>query len=205
MIFAKLPYPETDQKGKIICQICGKSFLVIRPMHLKKHNITFEDYIKRFPNAPISNAEFNARSKHGKNKDIFVDQQDKAPIKPDINPEIEELDIEKLMQKEIEKNPIQAMKNRIMDILRVHYSNVRQDYMIMQYGPDKRLKFEFVTDFCDPILKVVFQFPDTFWHNIDLLMDLNKKLKLESYGWKVIEIPTANPSNEMIDKYLLNT
>jgi very-short-patch-repair endonuclease len=67
------------------------------------------------------------------------------------------------------------------------------------------LKFEFVTDFCDPILKVVFQFPDTFWHNIDILLDLNKKLKLESYGWKVIEIPTANPSNEMIDKYLLNT
>jgi hypothetical protein len=132
-----------------------------------------------------------------------MDQEDKDPIKPDINPEIEELDIEKLMQKEIEKNPIQAMKNRIMDILRVHYTNVRQDYTISQFGPDKRLKFEFITDFCDPILKVVFQFPDTFWHNIDLLLDLNKKLKLESYGWKVIEIPTANPSNEMIDKYLL--
>lgn len=198
----KLPHPEFDSKGKLICQICGKSFLVLSPKHLEKHNITFEDYTKRYPNAPISCKEFNARTKYGKNKELFVEQQQKEIVMPE--PEIEELDIEAIMKKEIESNPIKATKNRILDYLRVHFTNVKSDYLIRQFGSDNRLKFEFITDFCDPILKIVFQFPDTFWHNRDLLVDLNKKLKLESYGWKVYEFPTNNPSNEMMDKIILN-
>jgi very-short-patch-repair endonuclease len=203
MPLAKLPFPEFDEKGKLICQICGKSFLTLSPKHLEKHNITFDDYRKRYPNAPITSKEFNARSKFGKNKELFADQQEKNP--EPIEPEIEELDIEAILQKEIEKNPMKAMKNRIKDFLRVHYSNVRSDYLIRQFGVDQKLKFEFITDFCDPILKVVIQFPDTFWHNNDLLLDMNKKLKLESYGWKYIEIPTNDPSNDLIDEHLLNS
>lgn len=198
-----LPYPEFDSKGKLLCQICGKPFLTLSPKHLLKHNITFDDYRKRYPQAPLSSKEFNARSKFGKNKEIFMDQQGKNIEPPE--PEIEELDIETIMLKEVQSNPMKAMKNRILDYLRVNYTNVRSDYMIRQFGIDNRLKFEFITDFCDPILKVVFQFPDTFWHNKDLLLDLNKKLKLESYGWKVFEIPTQNPSNEMIIECLLES
>jgi len=203
MFSSKLPYPEFDSEGKLICQICGKSFLVLSPKHLIKHNITFEDYTKRFPNAPISSQEFNARTKFGKNKDLFVEQQKKESIPPE--PEIEELDIEFIMKKELETNPIKVAKNRILDYLKVHFTNVKSDYLIRQFGSDNRLKFEFITDFCDPILKVVFQFPDTFWHNKDLLLDPNKKLKLESYGWKVYEIPTNNPTNEIMDKIILNS
>lgn len=203
MPLPKLPFPEFDSKGKLICQICGKSFLTLSPKHLLKHNITFDDYRKRYPQAPLSSSEFNARSKFGKNKELFVDQQEKKTEPPE--PEIEELDIEAIMLKEVQANPMKAMKNRILDFLRVHYNNVRADYLIRQFGVDERLKFEFITDFCDPILKVVIQFPDTFWHNKDLLLDLNKKLKLETYGWKVFEIPTNDPSNEMIDKCLLES
>ena len=74
--------------------------------------------------------------------------------------------------------------------------------MISEFGLDKRLKFEFITDYCDPILKVVIQFPDTFWHNMEAGIDLNKNLKLSQCGWKVIEIPTNNPSFKLIDKYV---
>lgn len=205
MPLAKLPYPELDSKGKVICQICGKSFLVISPMHLKKHNIVFDDYVKRYPNAPISNDEFYARSRYGKNKVLFTEQQGKNPVPTEVNPQIEELDIEVIMQKEVESNPIKALKNRILDNLRVSYTNVRPDYLIRQFGTDGNLKFEFITDFCDPVLKVIIQFPDTFWHNRDMFTDLNKNIKLESCGWKICEIPTNNPSNEMINEYLLTS
>jgi len=206
MPLAKLIHPEFDSKGKVICQICGKSFLVISPLHLKKHNIIFSDYVKRYPNAPVSSEEFNKRSKIGRDKDmLFMEQQEKGIVNPEVNPEIEELDIEKIMQKEIEENPMKSSKNRILDILRVLYTNVRPDYMIRQFGTDGNLKFEFITDFCDPILKIVIQFPDTFWHNQEMYIDLNKKIKLESYGWLYFEIPTDNPSKELIDKYLLTS
>jgi len=206
MPLAKLIHPEFDSKGKVICQICGKSFLVISPLHLKKHNIIFSDYVKRYPNAPVSSEEFNKRSKIGRDKDmLFMEQQEKGIVNPEINPEIEELDIEKIMLKEIAENPMKSSKNRILDILRVLYTNVRPDYMIRQFGTDGNLKFEFITDFCDPILKIVIQFPDTFWHNQEMYIDLNKKIKLESYGWLYFEIPTDNPSKELIDKYLLTS
>ena len=206
MPLAKLIHPEFDSKGKVVCQICGKSFLVISPLHLKKHNISFGDYVKRYPNAPVSSAEFNKRSKIGKNKEtLFMDQQEKGIVNPEVNPEIEEIDIEKIMKREIEENPMKSTKNRILDILRVIYTNVRPDYMIRQFGTDGNLKFEFVTDFCDPILKIVIQFPDTFWHNQEMCIDLNKKIKLESYGWLYYEIPTVDPSKELMDKYLLTS
>jgi hypothetical protein len=206
MPLAKLIHPEFDSKGKVVCQICGKSFLVISPLHLKKHNIIFSDYVKRYPNAPVSSEEFNKRSKIGRDKDtLFMEQQEKEIVQSEVNPEIEELDIEKIMLKEIAENPMKSSKNRILDILRVLYTNVRSDYIIRQFGTDGNLKFEFVTDFCDPILKIVIQFPDTFWHNQEMYIDLNKKIKLESYGWLYFEIPTDNPSKELIDKYLLTS
>jgi uncharacterized Zn finger protein (UPF0148 family) len=38
---AELLYPLFDEKGKVVCQICGKSFLVISPTHLSiKHKIS---------------------------------------------------------------------------------------------------------------------------------------------------------------------
>jgi hypothetical protein len=73
-----------------------------------------------------------------------------------------------------------AMKAKILDHLRLYFANIKKDYMISQFGSDNRLKFEFITDFCDPVLKVVIQFPDTFWHNMEAAIDLNKLSSLQS-------------------------
>ena len=116
------------------------------------------------------------------------------------DPEVEEL--ENILKPEKKLDNIQAMKSRIFDHLRIYFSNVKQDYMIMQYGTDNRFKFEFITDYCDPILKVVIQFPDTFWHNREAAVDPNKYNKLRGYGWKIIKIPTNSPTFENIDKII---
>jgi len=196
-------HPFFDEKGKVICQICGKPFLVISPRHLSaKHNIKYEDYTKRYPDAPLSTEEFKARGKYGKNKMFQQDEIGPEELVEENEPEVEELDIEKLVKSQKAISPMDAMKAKILDHLRLYFANIKKDYMISQFGTDNRLKFEFITDFCDPVLKVVIQFPDTFWHNMEAAIDLNKNIKLAKYGWKVIEIPSVNPSFNIIDQYL---
>lgn len=204
---SEYPYPLFDEKGKVVCQICGKPYLVISPRHLQKHNVKYADYTKRFPDAPLSNEEFAARGKYGKNKDLFIHPENEEVIGEDIlvdEPEVEEMDdVERFIETEMKAtDPIRAMKIKIRDHLRLYFSNIEMDYLIRQFGSDKRLKYEFITDFCDPVLKVVIQFPDTFWHNHDLCIDLNKTLKLEKYGWKVYKIGSNNPSLKRIDETL---
>jgi len=195
-------HPSFDEKGKVICQICGKPFLVISPRHLDKHNVKYEDYTKRFPQAPLSSQEFIARGKYGKNKLFEQDEIGPEQLVDEKEPEVEELEIEKLIKSQKPITPMDAMKARLLDHLRLYFANIRKDYFIRQFGIDNRLKYEFITDFCDPILKVVIQFPDTFWHNVEAAIDQNKNVKLLQYGWKVIEIPSANPSFKLIDEYL---
>lgn len=201
---SEYPYPLFDEKGKVICQICGKPFLVISPRHLQKHKVKYADYTNRFPKAPLSNQEFVARGKYGKNKDLFIHPDNEIPEEEIHEPEIEELDdVERFIKQETKsRDPIKSMKLKLRDHLRLYFSNVQMDYLISQFGTDKNLKFEFITDYCDPVLRVVIQFPDTFWHNEDICIDLNKKLKLEQYGWKVFTIPSNNPSFSQIDDIL---
>lgn len=39
----------------VICKLCGGEYIVITPLHLKKHNSTIAKYQKRFPKALIRN------------------------------------------------------------------------------------------------------------------------------------------------------
>ena len=51
--------PPMDDGGSLIkCQICGERLKTINQRHLNKHNITFEEYKKRFPNAPLHSADY---------------------------------------------------------------------------------------------------------------------------------------------------
>ena len=72
----ELQYPDFDDKGKVVCQICGKSFQVISPRHLALHKIQYADYTKRYPTASLSSEQFVIKSKYGKNSTLFVDDKD---------------------------------------------------------------------------------------------------------------------------------
>jgi hypothetical protein len=206
---SEYPHPMFDEQGKVVCQLCGKSYLVISPRHLGTHKIKYDEYKLRFPDAPLSSEEFNASSKYGKEKTLFVEKEmdkfeDDEPLPdekveeiivnedPDID---EEIDLSMLIETDKKENDVMARsKNAILDHLRVYFTNIEKDYLIDQYGTDNKLKFHFITDFCDPVLKIVIQFPKTFWHNQEIGIDPNKNLKLEQYGWKVIEFNKPNPS-----------
>jgi len=206
---SEYPHPMFDEQGKVVCQLCGKSYLVISPRHLGTHKIKYDEYKLRFPDAPLSSEEFNASSKYGKEKTLFVEKEmgkfeDDEPLpieeveeiivneEPDID---EEIDLSMLIEKDKKETDVMARsKNVILDHLRVYFTNIEKDYLIDQYGTDNNLKFHFITDFCDPVLKIVIQFPKAFWHNQEIGIDPNKNLKLEQYGWKVVEFNKPNSS-----------
>ena len=143
--------------------------------------------------------------KYGKNKDLFIQGKNECEtdlVDEQAEPEIESLGLETFVKNQKALTPMESMKKRILDHLKLYFSNIKMDYLVRQFGCDENLKFEFITDFCDPILKIVIQFPETFWHNMESALDPNKNYKLGQYGWKIIEIPTNNPSFELINKYI---
>ena len=201
----KLPYPPFDEKtGKIHCQICGNKYLVISPKHLIKHSISHSDYTKRYPNAPLSSKEFNVKSKYGKLKDIFAptESDELEEIIVTEEPSIEdEIDIEKILKEKSYKDPVKQSKAQVLDTLRSYFTNVRQDYMIEEYGPmSGRLKYRYITDFTDPVLRIVIQCPNTFWHNRDVSIDPLKNYKMSEDGWKVLVVKSRSPSRKDIQK-----
>jgi very-short-patch-repair endonuclease len=207
------PYPLFNEEGKVICQICGKPFMVISPKHLSgKHNIKYGEYKLRFENAPLSSAEFTARSKYGKVKGVFDEEVDIEEMDeideafdgiddPDIHEEME-IDITRLTETIRQfKDPMQEKKVKILQHLRTFFSNVEQDYMVKLIDGGGRLNEEYITDFADPVLKVNIEFPDTFWHNqghIDLMRDE----KMKSYGWRIIKVKGMNPTPKKITEII---
>ena len=199
----KLPYPPFDEEtGKIHCQICGNKYLVISPKHLQKHNITHPDYTKRYPTAPLSSKEFNAKSKYGRVKDLFapVESDELEEIVVAEEPNIEdEIDVEKILKEKSHVDPVKQSKAQVLDTLKSYFTNVRQDYMIEEYGSmSKRLKYQFISDFTDPVLRVVIQFPNAFWHNNDVHIDPQKNTKLRDDGWKVLFVKNRAPTRRNI-------
>lgn len=196
------PYPYYDEKtGKVNCQVCGKPFLVISPRHLMKHDMKMAEYKLRFPDAPLSNEEFSVRGLYGKNKDMFKEAEveveevliDDVIIEEPEEDEIivEELELaKKLPVHSVDK--VQAMKNSVHNHLMMIFTNVKANYLIEDKWLNGQLKYSYISDFADPILRIVFFFPKTFWHNQDAFPDPHRDRRLQEDGWKVVTI-NANP------------
>ena len=217
-------YPFLDEQGKPICQMCGTSYHVIAPRHLStRHNITLDEYKLRFPDAPLSSEQFSASSTFGKEKQLFVKTElekieqesndlpeDKSEdivlgdeVIVDDEPEVEEFNIVEMMVDSKPGDRCVTDKNKILDFLRSFHTNVRKDYLI-EIFQGEHLKEQYITDFCDPIFKIVIQFPNTFWHNREKYFVPNKKYKLEMHGWTVIEINSTAPTYNEIAKAIKN-
>lgn len=204
---SEYPFPFFDEEGKVNCQICGKSYLVIVPRHLATHDVVYSEYKLRFPGAPLSSEEFDGRSKFGKEKQIFV-KDTLAEIEDEVyvdeEPEIEEeINLEQILVKESDSKSqdiCNSSKDKILDHLRSFFMNIRKDHMIRIFSPDGRLLFESISDFADPVLKIDIEFPKTFWHNEGAYINPNRKGTLEMYGWKIIEINSVAPTFKQISK-----
>jgi very-short-patch-repair endonuclease len=209
---SEYPHEFFNKDKKVVCQICGKAYLVISPRHLGTHKITYSEYKLRFPEAPLSCEEFNVLGKYGKEKQIFVEHElkklDDVPDEPkiqEIDDDIPENDVEPIIEEEIDfgqiletakpvsKDICDISKDKILDYLKALFTNIKKDYKIQEFLSDNRMLFEFISDFSDPVLKINIEFPNTFWHN-EMVRDLTRDDKLKEHGWKVIRINSKNPT-----------
>ena len=206
-------YPLFDEKGKVYCQECGKTFMILTPSHLKTHNMKYSEYSNKFPGAPTTTEQFKALSMYSRpskytKEDVEILGKEKI-IDEDI-PVISD-DFEEPKEQIVKKfdTPMAAKKDEIFTFLANYLPHLEMDYQLDIFGPQtvlfgKQLLYSTITDFADPMLKINFEFPNTFWHNAEVVgaEDPNRTTKLKEFGWKVITIKSKSPNINEIAKEL---
>ena len=76
----------TNEKGEIICQVCGKEMDLMVPAHLKMHGMTMTEYKEKYPNAPMSSDAFKARQQYRHRGDVFKETEPEVPIEYTLCP-----------------------------------------------------------------------------------------------------------------------
>jgi len=202
-----------DEKvTSVRCEICGKEFQRITPMHLRTHNVTMDEYKIKYPDSPITSFTATRR----KVADVFKDQESKTIETEDKIYEEEELDtdviIEELDFDEIPDHDVtetyvdtdqadycSVQKDTVLEILKKFFSNVKKDYLVRERNVTGSILYECITDFADPVLKIDIEFPNTFWHNQEP-WNTSRDQRLKEFGWKVINIYSKAPTFKDINK-----
>lgn len=204
---AEYQYPEFDKEGKIICQICGKSFSMVTPSHLqRKHNMSLEEYRNKFPDISLTSNQFNKSRKY-ETSDLFTPSDEPVieseinDTEPDEDPIFEDLENQIPVNTKTKKpDKITLNRLRVLRDLQKFYKHVQQNYIIQKFAKSGKLEYEFVTDYADPLLKIIVNFPRVFWHNKDIYQDPNKNNKLMKDGWKIFEIYSPSASTKDINE-----
>lgn len=196
----------------VTCELCQNKFKIITHMHLKKfHNIDMEEYKKMFPHAKLVS----------ENKRKLMSDINKGPrknskkIKTPIIEEIEDNNIEfiKIKTNKNSNNITDILshdlplKDKLFSIIKEFFPESKKDFFIDI--PDPMIKgsylCSYITDFCDPNNKIVFDFPDVFFHNkTNACSDQLKYMNLTNYGWKIFVIPGVSPKYSEIINVLEN-
>lgn len=187
------------RNGRVICQECGQDFSIIAPAHLKrKHDMSYDDYRAKYPDAPVSSSAYRASRFTHRGSTLFADKEEESTKKPDdptvCIPEKRTLNLEGVF-----KN-----KRDILQFLFKAYPCIENNYQVDQRNPiTGKIEYLFITDIACPVKKVIWDFPQAFWHNNDPYPDPHKFKKLKSDGWIVISIgghyPTVQDLTDQVD------
>jgi len=209
--------------GKVSCAICGKRFKIISPRHLKQHRMTLADYKRQYPDSPISGSQFSASTKYGK-VDVFTEDKkteeitipgdyvDYDQVMSDVDegevivedngfPEIEEMTNREVSFEPVPEDRMGREKITILNFLRTYYPKVQKDFFIRKVNLSNQLDYEYISDFADPIAKVLFDFPKMFWHN-DYITNKIRNIKLQKEGWKIFTFNISSINLEKVKNQL---
>ena len=189
----ELGYPK-GKDGKVICQECGTTFSMITPAHLKSHNMVMAEYRLKYPDCPISAAEYKASRFTYKDSVLFKGNEGIASDLP-------EEEIVEIIDKDTHKHSVLTFTNipknkvDILKFLHKAYPYLEDSYSIEhRHFHDDRLLYKYITDMADPVKKVLFDFPNAFWHNQDPYPDFQKFDILKADGWIVIIVDKHYPT-----------
>jgi len=202
-----------NDQGKVLCQVCMKPFGVIGATHLKKHDMTMDQYKEQYPDAPLSSKAFKAKANL---RDIkgFGSGDDETKPNPlmedgevsakDVRQKAKEAEQKKEPEKEPEKLiPILQNKVDIIKFLKTIYPVVRENFFIEKRNHiNDALEYSFITDIVDLQTKTIFDFPNAYWHNQDARQDYYKDKKLQDDGWTIHRFTNKHPSVDLIKEKL---
>lgn len=190
----KLKYPK-GINGKCVCQECGKPYSLITPAHLKTHNLTLEEYRLLYPDCPISGAQHLASTNLYQDSVLFKDKEG------EIAPPTKEEEALSLLKSSGRPHSILKLKGvpknkaDILTYLHDAYPYMENNYLVeKKHFNDGRLLWSYITDMADPVKKVIFDFPDAFWHNNDEYPDHQKNKILKEDGWIIVTVNKHYPT-----------
>ena len=209
--------------GKVSCAICGKRFKIITPRHLKQHRMSLADYKRKYPNSPISGSQFSASTKYA-HADVFTEDkkteeittpngtvdydkmmsdidEDGVIVEDNSFPEIEEMTTREVNFEPVPEDRMGREKITILNLLRSYYPKVQKDFFIRKFTLSNQLDYEYISDFADPIAKVLFDFPKMFWHN-DYITNKIRNVKLQKEGWKIFTFTISSMNLEKVKNQL---
>lgn len=204
-----------DEKiTSVTCEICGKEFQRITPMHLRTHGITIKEYKMKFPDSPLVSYTATGR----KVATLFEEQENKSIKTETINDDdnedtiIDELDFDNIPDHDVvetykdtdvgQVDFCSLQKDGVLEILKKFFSNVKKDFLIREKNFNGAILYECITDFADPVLKIDIEFPNAFWHNQEPWQNSVREQKLKSFGWTIINIMSNAPTFEEINKII---
>lgn len=189
-----LKYPK-GLNGKCICQECGKAYGLITPAHLKSHNLTLDEYRLLYPDCPISGAQFLASTITFQDSVLFKDKESEASPLPKEEIELSNLKSSGKPHSILNLNNVPKNKADILAYLHDAYPYLENNYSIeKRHFYDDRLLWKYITDMADPVKKVIFDFPQSFWHNFDEYPDHQKNKILKEDGWIIVTVNKHYPT-----------
>ena len=188
-----LKYPK-GKNGKAICQVCGKEFGLISPAHLKTHSLTITEYKLLYPDCPVSGAAFVASTNLYHDSVLFKGSE--GEVAKLANEEaLEELKEGSFKHSILQLDNVPKNKADILLFLHKAYPYLENNYSIeKRHFHDDRLLWKYITDMADPIKKVMFDFPNAFWHNFDPAPDHQRDSILKEDGWVIITVDKHYPT-----------
>lgn len=93
-------------------------------------------------------------------------------------------------------NSIHKDKIKFLDFLLSYFSDyhfIENSYFVNKLSAGGKVDERIITDISIPTMKLDIEFPNTFWHNIDMPKSLRDS-KLKTIGWTIIDIPGPKPT-----------
>ena len=88
------------------------------------------------------------------------------------------------------------MQNTLQKFFRV----VICDFIVDIFSMDGHLEYQLYADICDPVSKIIFNFPNEIWHNSEVRPVSNKEKILKDNGWTFINVEDANNITDQLRK-----
>jgi hypothetical protein len=191
-----------ESKEKVKCAICSEMFPIITPSHLKKHHMSLSDYKEKFPDAPITSAQYKAKQKFLKGN-LFAKEKDNPVIneidlgdltlktEPKVDVEIEGINKVSLPFKEVTGKGREVVVSQ----LQIKKSDKVQLRPQLQIMPEKRKIIEFLQNI----------FPATSVINNFMIEKFYRDGSLEYQFATDIAIPSRNIDMEFTKSFWHNS